>query len=291
MQPMHTITEQPPLLRDASLRASAAARRIWPIRAGAALRDPLVPFLAAGVLLFAGYAWLQAAGREPIRVTPQTEAALVDDFEALTGRTATSQDRARLRREHIARELLLRDALARNIHLTSPEVREALIEKERFLIAGAPAEPTEEELVDYYAGHLDRYQGEPRTSFTHVFRASQPGDARAVLAALNKGETARSDDFWLGADFPQYGESMLRGLFGQKFLENLNRAPTGRWIGPLQSPRGWHFVRVERREPAQRRPYAIVRDQVRQDVMNARTSSAIDAQVARLKETYDVVED
>lgn len=103
-----------------------------------ALRDPLVPFLMAGAALFAGYLALETTRREPIRYTPEAEAAMVEDFRTLTGRQPTAEDRARMKKDFITRELLFRDALDRNLHMTSPEAREVLIDKERFLIAGAP---------------------------------------------------------------------------------------------------------------------------------------------------------
>lgn len=256
-----------------------------------ALRDPLVPFLMAGAALFAGYLALETTRREPIRYTPEAEAAMVEDFRTLTGRQPTAEDRARMKKDFITRELLFRDALDRNLHMTSPEAREVLIDKERFLIAGAPAEPREADLVDFYAENLARYQGEPRTTFSQVFLSEKPQDPAALLKTLNLGGTIRSDEFWLGRSFPGYGDSMVRGIFGQDFVTALKAAPQDRWIGPLQSARGWHFVRVESREAARRRSYAMVRDQVRQDFMNAQTSNAIDGAVARLKEKYDVVED
>ncbi|MDE8653574.1 peptidylprolyl isomerase [Novosphingobium sp. H3SJ31-1] len=255
------------------------------------LRDPLVPFLLAGFLLFGGYFALEAGRREPIRFTPEAEAAMVEEFETLTGRKANAADRARMKDEYLTRELLFRDALDRNLHLTSPEAREMLIEKERYLIAGAPPEPSDEDLVNFYAENIKRYWGEPRTSFSQVFRSQKPDDAGALLAALNAGRAIPSDDFWLGHSFPGYGDSMVRGIFGQGFVDALKSAPPGRWIGPIASSRGWHFVRAASREPAALMPYPAVRDQVRQDFMIAHTRTAIDAAVARLKEKYDVVED
>lgn len=259
--------------------------------AGAALRDPLMPFLAAGALLFAGYFAIESGRQDPIRFSPEAEAAMVDDFETLTGRKATAEDRARMKTDYITRELLFRDAIDRNLHLTSPEAREMLVEKERYLIAGAPGEPTEQEMVDFYSEHLDRYQGDPKTTFTQVFLSEKPANPSAVLGALEAGDPVKSDDFWLGRNFPQYGDSMVRGIFGQDFVDRMKSAPEGRWTGPVQSSRGWHFVRVTARQPSQRIPYATIRDQVRQDVMNDQTSAAIDKAVVQLKEKYDVVED
>lgn len=255
------------------------------------LRDPLMPFLLIGALFFAGYYAVESARSEPVRFTPEVEAAMAEEFETLTGRKPTAEDRARIKQDFFTRELLFRDAIDRNLHLTSPEAREVLIDKERYLIAGAPKEPTESEMVDFYSEHFARYQSEPRTNFTQVFRTEPPADLPGTLAALNAGKRVASDDFWLGLSFPHYGDSMLRGIFGQPFVDGLKAAPEGEWIGPLQSSRGWHFIRVSARKPAERMPYAVVRDQLRQDVMDSRTSTALDTAIGELKEKYDVVDD
>lgn len=254
------------------------------------LRDPLFAFLIAGIAMFLAYAAIEARRTPPVAYTPEIERALVEEFETLAGRPARPADRARLRRDWLTEELLFREAIDRNLHLTDADTRKRLIDKVRYLIAGAPAEPDEAALVDYYSSNLVRYRGEPRTSFEQVFRAERPADAAALVQRLNVGGTIAGDDFWLGRDFPGYGDSMVRGIFGQRFLDALRAAPTGRWMGPLPSPRGWHFVRKREALPAALIPYDQIRDQVRQDLMMAETARSIDAALGRLRKKYDAGE-
>ena len=37
---------------------------------------------------------------------------------------------------------------------------------------------------------------------------------------------------------------MIRGMFGQSFLNGLTSAAIDKWYGPEQSMFGWHFVKV-----------------------------------------------
>ena len=67
---------------------------------------------------------------------------------------------------------------------------------------------------------------------------------------------------------------MLRGMFGQPFLDTLNKTPTGQWIGPLQSTRGWHFARV--------------RDQVKQDFLAEQSGALVEKEVQKLEDGYRV---
>lgn len=270
-------------------KSSASPPHILAI-ARKAVRDPLVAFMAVGVALFGGYSIIERAQKPPIVFTPQVEQAMVGEYEALVGRPATAADKARIKRDYLAEELLFREAIDRNMHLTDGETRKRLVDKVRYLIAGAPPEPSEEQLVNHYADNLAQYRGEPRTSFTQIYLAQKPADAALLLTQLNAGETIAGDDFWLGRSFPRYGDSMVRGIFGQPFVATLKAAPEGRWFGPVRSPRGWHFVRKSESIASAMIPFPAIRDQVRQDYMIAHSNAAIDKALSGLKEKYDVEE-
>lgn len=268
------------------------ARRIATFRTGARLRafarDPLFAFLIIGGGLFAGYHVIELNRRQPVHYGRDIENALVQDFETVAGRKATAVDKARLRKDYITDELLFREAIDRGMHLTDSQTRKQLTDKARYLLAGAPAEPSEEQLINYYSEQLKRYQAEPKITFQQIFFDTAPADPAAILAKLDQGENVRGGDFWLGRNFPGYGESMVRGIFGQPFVERLRKAPQGTWFGPVRSSRGWHFVRKDAITGSALIPYSEVRDQVRQDFMITQTNSAIDAEVARLMRKYDV---
>jgi hypothetical protein len=268
--------------------AAVRARLSMRGKLGAIIRDPLLAFLLVGGGIFAAYHAIEARRKPVVHYTAQVESALVQDFETVSGRKANAADRVRLRKDYITDELLFHEAIDRGMHLTDAQTRKRLTDKVRYLVAGAPPEPREEQLVDYYSDHLDRYQAEPRLTFEQLFFAAAPADPAPILAQLERGVPVRGDDFWLGRDFPRYGESMVRGIFGQAFLDRLRTAPQGRWIGPVRSARGWHFVRRDESIGSSLLPYRDVRDQVRQDYMMAQTGRAIDGEIARLETRYDI---
>lgn len=274
-------------------RADGRLARLWRAISGnrivaIAKREPLIPFLMAGALIFAGYYFSEQQRSNPIRYTAETEKQLIEEFEAVSGRKAEARDRERLRDDFIADELMFREAVDRGMYLTDPAARERMIDRMRYLVVGAPAEPTEQQLVDYYASHADIYQTEPGISFSQVFFASNPENGPALLARLNRGESIGGDDFWLGREFPNYGHSMIRGMFGQQFLKELEDSQTGQWLGPIRSSRGWHFIRKTGVSAPIRIPYADARMQVKQDYILDGTQAALDKEIAKLKEKYDV---
>lgn len=274
---------------------SGMARQIhaWllPLRRQASFRffrDPLAVFMLAGGVIFLAYYLIEAQRSTPISYTPEVASTLVGEFEELSGRKANSTERTRIRDDYIDDELLFREAISRGMHLNDPETRERMIDRMRYIIAGVPPEPTEADLIDYYAANQNLYQREAGTSLDHVFFTEKPANPSGLLAALNSGARIAGDDFWLGRSFPDYGDSMLRGMFGQPFLDALKHASQGTWFGPVHSNRGWHFVRKTGVSGRTRIPYAQARSQVRQDFLLSRTKAALDREVKTLKEKYDV---
>ncbi len=255
---------------------------------GRIVRDPLFTFLVAGAAIFLVYDRVADRGVGPVEVSAATRAALVADFEALTGRQASADDTDRLLRDHVADELLFRAALDEGRHLDDGIVRARLVEQMRVQVAGRVPDPSEEELVDHYSEHLERYRSEPAASFEHLFLREAPGDAAALLAQLRRGESLEGDAFEHGREFPRYGQSMLRGLFGQGFVSALWSAPIGEWTGPVQSSQGWHFLRVGERLPAQRLPFAEVRRQVESDYLAMAIDAAVAKRLIELERNYGV---
>lgn len=262
-------------------------RRLVAMLRGITARDPFIVFLGVAGAIFLLY-WAVSARRETIDVPRSVQQSLSDDYAMMAGNAPDAAAKAKLIHDYVADELLFREAVDRGMHMTDKTTKQRLIDRVRFLIAGAPPEPGEDALIGYYATHRDLYRAEPRLSLTHVFFEKAPVDASVLLARLQSGGTVKGDDFWMGHDLPDYGVSMLRGMFGAPFLDALNKAQTGTWIGPLRSTRGWHFARVRDRGAAAMLPYPAVRDQVKQDYLAAETGALVDKEVARLEERYHI---
>jgi hypothetical protein len=251
------------------------------------LRDPLVVFLVVGAALFAGF-WALGRHDRTIEVSAAVQQSLVADYQLMTGRAPDAAQKHRLVGDYVANEILFREAIARGMHLTDRSTKVRLVDRLRFLIAGAPKTPSEADLLDFYSEHTALYRAEPQISLSQVFFTAMPAAPAAVLAALNRGDRIDGDDFWMGRTFPNYGESMLRGMFGAPLLAAARTAPVGRWVGPYPSARGVHFIRVDARHPPALMRYTDVRDQVAQDLMAAETSGAVDAAVRKMEAEYDV---
>lgn len=242
-------------------------------------------FLVAGVGLFLLYDLLRGDETTDIPLGEATLAVLVQEYESLTGQEADANVRQQIIDDYYRREVLFREGVRQGLHLSDAELREVIVSGMRQRVSGALPEPTEVELVNYYTRHMDRYYAEATISFEQVFFRQEPVDGEALRVRLDAGETVSGDAPPGGAVYPDYGESMLRGLFGDGTVKLLRAGERGRWIGPVETARGWHFFRVTDRRAPRPMAFARVYEQVRLDlqtqVLNQRVAEFVEAQRAR----------
>jgi hypothetical protein len=272
-------------------RAAAVSRTPLTAKVGNGVRrvlaDPLTHFIIVAGVLFFAYS-LHRPEKPHIAVSRTIQQSLSKEYELLQGQPPDAHALAQLLDKRIADEVLFREALAQGMHLNDAKTRERLVEKLRFSLTDAVADPTPEELVNFYADNLSLYYSEPKLSFDQVFYARPPADPADVLGQLRSGAQLTGDPFWLGSHFEDYAQSMLRGVLGQRFIEGLHSAPAGEWFGPIESARGTHFVRMRAISPPALIPYAQVKDQVENDWFARKRESSVTAKIHKAEEKYDI---
>jgi peptidyl-prolyl cis-trans isomerase C len=122
-----------------------------------------------------------------------------------------------------------------------------------------------------------------------VYFRVRPPESGNVLGRLQGGEAIAGEPFPQGRSFPRYGRSILRGMFGQSFVDALWSAPLGAWSGPLESPQGWHYVRPTERLPQSLLAFDVVRSQVENDFLVALIDEAIERRVVELEQRHEVI--
>ncbi|MEO0410380.1 MAG: peptidylprolyl isomerase [Pseudomonadota bacterium] len=253
------------------------------------LRDPLVQFFIAAAAIFGLYSLVSGSQEKTVLLSAQTRQALIENFEALTGETATPAQKERLIRDYVLDELLLREAIDRGMHLTDSQTRKHLSNALRRLYAGEITAPSEADLVNFYADQIEDYRSEPAITFRQVFLEAKPSEPVDILETLRGGGSVAGQPYWMGDDFEAYGESMIRGVFGQPFLTALKSAEFSAWHGPIETSRGYHYVLKTNTDDGRLVPFAQVRDQVEQDYWTSKTQARFDVAIEALKEKFDVV--
>ena len=269
------------------------------------IREPLFHFLLLGAMIFllAGRVRSGSVGSgDKIVVTQSQIESMVVGFSRTWMRPPSQEELQGLVDDFVREEVLYREAKAMGLDQDDVIVRRRMRQKFEFLAedqAARTGPPTDQELESYLRQHADKYSEEPNFSFDHIFfsremrGASADAEANAMLARLSgKGtiDIAKlGDTFLLPSRFEKTSAGETARLFGEKFAEDLTKAPLGTWAGPIESSYGIHLVRVNARIPEGAPPMAKVREAVLRDLLSDRRKQELDTQYEKLRARYMVV--
>ena len=233
-------------------------------------RDPLFHFVVLGVLFFLVY-----TGARGLLATDETRQVVVSesDISLLAEswsrrwmRAPTEQELRGLVEARVREEILYREALKLGMDYNDGIVRRRMVQKMDLLSQDLSllADPTDQELQEFFNERQDDYRFPPRLSFSHVyFNVDERGaaveqDALLALDEIKRQNPAitsapeRGDRFILGYDYEALSPDGVAREFGGLFAEALFELESG-WQGPIRSGFGIHLVyvgeRIEARLP------------------------------------------
>jgi len=267
------------------------------------IRQPLVHFLAAGLVLFAVATFLEHRSRAnstAIHVSAAEIRRLEDVWSRQYGRNPRPAEIQNLIDDYVREEIYYREALGSGLDKDDSIIRRRLVEKMEFLsqeIAGG--EPDEKELQTYFERNQKKFEVPAQIAFSHIFFSpakrgvTLEDDARKALAILgahadSQAETKVGDAFMLQNEYPLQTRDEVKGLFGEEFAKGLFQLAPGQWEGPIRSSYGLHLVRITQLVPSHTPQLAEVRSQVVTDFKNERLRTASEAYYARLRGRYRV---
>jgi len=269
------------------------------------IREPLFHFLLLGAMIFllAGRVRSGSVGSgDKIVVTQSQIESMVVGFSRTWMRPPSQEELQGLVDDFVREEVLYREAKAMGLDQDDVIVRRRMRQKFEFLaedLAARTGPPTDQELEAYLRQHADKYSEERSFSFDHIFLsrekrgASAGAEATAMLARLNgKGAIdieKLGDAFLLPSRFDKTSAGETARLFGEKFAEDLTKAPLRTWAGPIESSYGIHLVRINARIPEGAPPLAKVRESVLRDLLSDRRKQELDTQYEKLRARYTVV--
>ena len=270
----------------------------------AALREPLVHFLALGALLFLYFEW-RGGGAGPgstrIVITEGLVEHLASGFTRTWQRPPTPAELKGLVDEHVKEEIATREAVAMGLDRDDTVIRRRLRQKLEFLVEDETGQvpPTDAELQGWLEKHPEALRAEPRTALRQVYvsterrGASARAEAERLLARLRAlGPKATLDAFGDPSLLPgelAYGpRSEVVRTFGGDFAARVDALDPGQWSGPVESSYGLHLVLVTERTAASRPSLAEVRPLVEREFLAERRKLRLEALYARLAEKYTV---
>lgn len=238
----------------------------------AAAREPLAHFTLAGALIFAVTAGIESTERPSVRLSEADVAQLAAFWEAQSGRQPTDEELSGIVAERVDEEIMAQEALRLGLDRDDVIIRRRLAQKYAFVredLASIP-EPDDARLRAYHADHADEFATPGSIALRQLYFSAERGRgarsaAEAALRTLQRAPdaTVDGDVFILPLSYAAIADADIQRDYGPSFAAALASAPQGIWTGPVQSPFGWHVIRVERRQARQPQEFATVREAVR----------------------------
>ncbi len=270
------------------------------------LREPLLHFVVAGAVLFAGYELTDrgevSQGRmDPIHIGQGEVRWLRETFANQWRRAPTSEELSELVAGLVEEELLAREARTLGLDRDDTIVRRRLAQKLTFLVEDTSriGEASEEELRSFYSANIERFRTEPRATFTQIFfdpgrRKNPTADALAMLMAFESSAKMRDaaslgDPLLLESSFQDINRQALSNLFGAEFAGAVFGLAPGSWSGPIRSGYGIHLVEVTEFSSATPLPFEVVRAEIMEEWHRQRQDEMKASYLAKLREKYGLV--
>jgi hypothetical protein len=268
----------------------------------AAVREPLVQFLAAALVLFAGNRLIHGpearTSQALVTIAKGRVQQIAESYRLLSGRLPSRAELQALVEDFIDEEIDYREAIAMGLDTDDTIVRRRMRQKLEFLAedGAASEEPTDAQLAAWLSSHRAEYQLPARVAFRQILasrdtRGGRAGeDATAILGELRSGANPATlgDASMLPQALPLTTEQGVATLFGDTFASQVFAHTGEGWFGPLASPLGAHAVRILSREPARDPTLQEIRDKLRSDWIEARRRARRDEFQAHLRERYEV---
>jgi parvulin-like peptidyl-prolyl isomerase len=280
------------------------------LRAGVGrwLREPLLQFLLAGLLLFAAYQQLN-----PRRDAPAADARIeltADDLRQIQvawlaqGRGDLSPEQLRnLAEARVREEIFYREALSLGLDEDDTIVRRRLAQKMEFLFEDVAAlrDPSPAELSAWFEKHAGSFTLPARVTFRHLYfspdrrGARTRDDAARALAKLAgapadaPAAAALADPFMFQDYYADRSLEEIARDFGPGFARELFELSPGAWSGPVESGYGWHLVWLDGITPAQAPAFEDVESEVRREWIEDQRAEIRERAFEAMRARYQVV--
>lgn len=264
------------------------------------LREPVVHFALLGLVFFVWFKWTDDTQSVPrptdqIIVSEAEMRQLIDQHKSVWRRQPTNAELSGLIDQFVRQEILVREALALGLDRDDAIIRSRLSQKMQFLTASATQalEPSDDVLRAHISDNADRFSRPAQVAFEHVYLGERSDDAvvAGVRARLEAGEdpTTLGKRSLLPSRVTLASQSQIDSAFGTGFFAALEGSEPDKWVGPLRSGYGYHLARINQIETAAPLEFASIREKALIDWRQVQSKALVDAHIAALRETYDVV--
>lgn len=258
-------------------------------------------FLLTGAGLFWLNSIVEPAGPtvDPATIVVKEEyvETMANQLAELNLRETSAEDLELIKQQTITQEVLYREALNRELARGDEIIRRHLIQKMHFLLdsKSTPEAPTEEELESWWRSNPEKYQTTETLSFEHIYLLPNSGKKSEVQRLYTEGSLVsdkswkNGDSFIRGYQFNKISRQEIDGMFGSGFAENLVSANKHKWIGPVKSVYGEHFLLLKSVNPPRTQHLSEIRPLVYKDLMEEKMLAEKQKLINDLASRYRIV--
>ena len=253
-------------------------------------QEPLLVFIVVASVLFMADRSLNGEDKPEIKLTPTTRLAVLGNEKNLKGSELSEEEKSQAIEDYIDEEVLLKEAYRLGLD-NDQIIRTRMLRKLKFLYTAELTAPSEKQLMSYYLSHKHEYIKPNTRDIAQVFFSIQTPPITNLLEKLNTG----TDYFKLGDDHPRFQRNMqaisqqeVMARFGRNVFDALASDTSGKWIGPIESPYGSHFIRVLAVNSGPLAPYDEIKSYVKNTWIETERNKALDAKKLALRNHYDI---
>ena len=263
------------------------------------LREPLLHFFAAGVLIFFIYSHNGGSGEsspDMISISATQIDRLTVQFTSVWRRPPTDDELDSLVDGYVREEVYYREALALGLDQNDAVVRQRMRQKIEFLTdtSAQMLEPTEDELQAFLTENEKKYRQGSLWALEQIFlgQTPTPDSISQALRELNadpaKTTSALGKHTLLPAEITLSLPEAIDSIFGGGFFGQIVDFPLGQWAGPVHSSYGIHLVRILDKQEAQAPDLATMRAGVLRDWRAAKAKELRELDYLARKERFTI---
>lgn len=242
------------------------------------LKEPFVHFIIIGAALFLVYGLVndKTNSKNTIIINDFDVSSIISKWEMQWKRAPTEKELQSLINQNVKQEIFYQEALKMNLDHNDEIIKRRLAQKMQFLSndIAAMIEPTQEDLIEYYAVHADKYL-EPTTytlyqiTFSPDKRNDNFKDAQETLKGNSKASfdemRDKGDILPFNYHFDHVNANEIGLQLGSKFSEALDKQEINKWVGPVPSGFGYHLVYITEKETPKLPPFESIKKAVVHD--------------------------
>ena len=161
----------------------------------------------------------------------------------------------------------------------------------RGLLTDEIKSPSDRQLRDYFQVNRAAYAYPENRSLQHVFFSDPsqvPSNLRDKLnAGLDPGDLGELRP-GMGRNLPRRSKTEIASMLGPEAAHTLLGIQDDQWHGPIESPRGIHFLRIIEREPQRDADFEHIKAYLQRDWLMAQSQVVVQQEIERLLDAYEV---